>query len=417
MHLPFSWYLPAYRTLPYGVFAGIGRLAGTLWAIITVQSLLTAYVLHETFAVFAPGRAAGLLALVAVPLTTLSGLAWFTGQIMPDAMTGPVVLCVITLAFASGRLARWRQALLAATLAIAVTVHTTHLAVGAGLVIVIGASRWLLRRHWGDATPQVLVPSVALVLGVALVATVHWFGTGRAFVAQPSAVLWVGRLVQDGILQRFLDDNCKTGNEYQLCQERGKLPDTANSFLWDYGGVPYKIYGNWENMRSEARKILEKSLRDYPLLHLSAAIRLSYQQLIRFKTGDGLENTMEWLLKGVLRKYYPDDLGGWQASRQMRQPDGFDFGAINGLHVPAMSLAQLMLIGLIVVAYRRREKLTLAFSGLVLVRLLGNAFVCGALSNPNARYQSRLVWIAVIAIAIGGHRLSPPAVRRRRQAM
>jgi hypothetical protein len=42
--------------------------------------------------------------------------------------------------------------------------------------------------------------------------------------------------------------------------------------------------------------------------------------------------------------------------------------------------------------------------------LLGNAFVCGALSNPNDRYQSRIAWIAVLAIllAIGRWRTEKP---------
>ena len=39
----------------------------------------------------------------------------------------------------------------------------------------------------------------------------------------------------------------------------------------------------------------------------------------------------------------------------------------------------------------------------VLVALLGNAFICGALSNPHHRYQSRLIWLAplVVLLAVG----------------
>ena len=35
-----------------------------------------------------------------------------------------------------------------------------------------------------------------------------------------------------------------------------------------------------------------------------------------------------------------------------------------------------------------------------LVTLVGNAFICGALSNPHDRYQSRVVWIAVLAVGM-----------------
>ena len=249
-----------------------------------------------------------------------------------------------------------------------------------------------------------MVPALALVAGVALTAMVHWAAVGRPFVTQPSYVLWLGRLVEDGIAQRFLDDNCRRGDEYKLCKWSGELPPTANSFLWVDAGAPYHVYGSWEKMRPEARRIVEKTLRDYPLLHLKAAVRLSFQQLIRFSTGDGILRGVDFLLGKVLRKHYLRDYQAWLASRQ-KSAAGIGFKAINAIHFPAMALAQLALIGVAIVAYRRRERMALAMSVLVIVALLGNAFVCGALSNPNDRYQSRLVWLAVVALGIGVQRL------------
>jgi hypothetical protein len=40
-----------------------------------------------------------------------------------------------------------------------------------------------------------------------------------------------------------------------------------------------------------------------------------------------------------------------------------------------------------------------------LIAMLANAFICGALSNPNDRYGARLVWLAVIAAALAAVRL------------
>jgi len=40
------------------------------------------------------------------------------------------------------------------------------------------------------------------------------------------------------------------------------------------------------------------------------------------------------------------------------------------------------------------------FLGFIFLGLLGNAAVCGALSNPHDRYQSRIVWIAPFALAL-----------------
>lgn len=403
VHLPFSWNLPAYRTMPYGVFAGIGRLTGTLWAVIFVQALLTAYVLHETFVIFTPGRAARMLALVSVPLTLLTGAGWVIGQIMPDAFAALATLAVIVLAFSRGRLHTVRRLLLACVLVVATAVHSSHVGLGAGLVVVlIGASYWLRHRH-SDLAPDVVLPAAAVVAGIGLIATIHWVTVGRPFVTQPSAPLWLGRLVQDGIAQRFLDDNCKRGDEYKLCAMSGKLPKTANVFLWEWGGAPVKIYGNWEKMVPEARKIVEKSIRDYPWLHVKAAVALTVEQLVRFKTGDAIENKMEWLLTDTLKRYYPDDRKAWLASAQMSKA-GIDFEAINRFQVPVQALLQVMLIGAAVFAIRRGDRLLSALAMLVVVALFGNAFICGALSNPNDRYQNRIVWLAFVVLAVGVQR-------------
>ena len=41
----------------------------------------------------------------------------------------------------------------------------------------------------------------------------------------------------------------------------------------------------------------------------------------------------------------------------------------------------------------------------ILIALVGNAFICGALSNPHERYQSRVVWLAVLCVILAGQRI------------
>ncbi len=62
-----------------------------------------------------------------------------------------------------------------------------------------------------------------------------------------------------------------------------------------------------------------------------------------------------------------------------------------------------MLVGLIVMLFRafvQRRRKSAVLLGYVLVALLGNAFICGALSNPHARYQSRIIWIVPFALVL-----------------
>jgi hypothetical protein len=48
---------------------------------------------------------------------------------------------------------------------------------------------------------------------------------------------------------------------------------------------------------------------------------------------------------------------------------------------------------------RRRWEET-ALPGLVLVALIGNAVVCATFSNPHDRYQSRIIWLPTLVLAL-----------------
>ena len=70
-----------------------------------------------------------------------------------------------------------------------------------------------------------------------------------------------------------------------------------------------------------------------------------------------------------------------------------------------------ILIGLIALNARRilargagvdeRMKTILIASGFVIVVLLANAAVCGALSGPHDRYQARIAWIVALLLGAG----------------
>lgn len=52
----------------------------------------------------------------------------------------------------------------------------------------------------------------------------------------------------------------------------------------------------------------------------------------------------------------------------------------------------------------------MALPGLVLVALIGNAIVCATFSNPHDRYQSRVIWLATLVLALAQLR-NPKSLR------
>jgi hypothetical protein len=67
-------------------------------------------------------------------------------------------------------------------------------------------------------------------------------------------------------------------------------------------------------------------------------------------------------------------------------------------------LVPLMVMSLWLLGFRRRQLGRAEPFGLAAIALLGNAFICGALSNPHDRYQSRTVWLATLIVAMAAAR-------------
>ena len=424
VRMPFTWEMPIYRTMPYAMMGLIAKLAGTLWIIPVLQSLAVAWLLHETLTVFTRIPAGMTLVPVAAVVAVLSGLPWFAGEIMADVFAGLVILGIAVLAFGGDRLGRGRTAAVTAIVAVGVFVHTSHVAVATGLVVCLLALRLITRRP-----VRLLLPFVSVVAGIAMILSIHWITVGRPFVTQPSNILMLGRLVQDGLAKRLLDDTCPTGElRLKLCAVRNHpaLHGTANAFLW--APSPFTDMGGWTSpvAEREAKTIVQETLRRYPLQHVVAALELTAEQFFMLETGDGLLDMREHA-QYAIAQYYPDELISFLQARQHSQhlksrlaakrfAAGINFNGMNGLHVPLFLVAtagMLILMG----RWRRRGEWRLwSLSAVILLALLGNAFVCGALSNPNHRYQSRLAWLPILVIAIAAvrrieERVSDPATQ------
>lgn len=410
VYLPFTWDLHVYRTVSYGVFAGIGRIVSSLWGVVVVQALVAAYVLRETLVVFWPGRPdRALLPLTAV-LAVCTGLPWAVSQLMPDAFTGLMVLGLAALLADAGRLGRRRWLLLVLT-AIATAVHTSHIAIGAGLVVAFLVLAPFAHRQWPNLRLRVALPALTVGTAIAMVIGAHWVTIGKLQLTQPTAVLMLARLVQDGIAKQYFDRHCVGDLPYMLCRFKDRLPATANAFLWDDNSIVQQL-GGWQNLQPEAEEIIARTLREYPWTHLGVAMRLTFEQLTRLHTGEGLVPDLAWLIRDPLNKYYPDDHAAFVASRQL---NGIDFVTINALHMPLQAGMVFLLLAFGVRAWRLDNGRAVCLATATALSLFGNALVCGALSNPADRYQSRLVWLAFVGVAVAACPAGAAAQTRARR--
>ncbi len=409
VEMAFTFQPIVWRIMTYGMFCSIARFFGTLWALPVVHAILVTWVLHEAVMGFI-GRWRHLVFLgVGLALALFTGLPWVASQLLADVFAGTAILGIAALAFAEG-LQCWRRAALAVITAISICVHMSHVAVAAGLLLVLvtmwGLSRFLLRMP----RPRMMGASLAIISGILLVPTTHYLAMGRFVFSESGQVLQLALFVQNGVAKKYLDEVCPEGAQLEMCDHKDELPRTADEFLW--GDSPFDEMGGWKALHDESEVIVSGALRRFPKDVLSAASDNFIEQLDSIESGEDLVPMTWHFVKTMLRRY-PDEFREFRYAKQQRRPP-INFKPLNDFQIPINQAAELVTLGLLVLAWRRRDRTTTGLALVVTAAIIGNAIVCGAISNPHDRYQNRVVWLALFTSVVGAVRLDQRFAGQRR---
>ncbi|MEQ1580164.1 MAG: hypothetical protein ABL964_06200 [Steroidobacteraceae bacterium] len=398
----FTWKLPIYRTAGYGFLALAGWAAHTIWATLILQAVIAAYVLFESWRLLTPDLRGWRLAALLVFAFTLTSLPWVASTIMPDIFTAPAVLLCLLLALRDDALTPARRWAFIVLLGLACMAHPTHVTMVAGLLICIWVMSLLARRGWPFVPMKVGGVAAGMVLGVVLSLATNWMVTGRVFLApRTTPLLTFAVLFEEGLGERYLAETCDKPEEYQsvFCPYRYDLPDDANQFLWHNGSL-WKA-GGWEKVPAKSAEDLKVIIKRYPLEFVTGALKLTAEQLVVIRTGEGFR-TMGGFIDKQVSRFYPGDDAAFNRAHQQKYPEVADspIPAINLVQVPVMLACLVLLVGVVATAMWRRERVAATLAALVLLAYLGNAFICGAISNPADRYGSRLAWLTAITAVL-----------------
>jgi hypothetical protein len=393
----YEGYLVPSRSTVYGLFAVAGWPLD-FWPVVVLRAAAAVWVLALVLRAYGFGdRRFALLGTVAV-LTVATSLPWIAGILLTDIFAGTSALALHLILFASDKISRRERMALILFVAFAAATHGATFAVL--LAIVAGAA--IIRLRYRDiATASALWRGAgALGLGAAMLLTANFALSGRVAWTPGGYGIVFARMLQDGIVARYLDDHCPE-KRLKLCPYRHKLPASADEFLWSDG--PFDELGRFAGLGEEMRAIVLESLVDYPGEQIEAAVADTAQQLVLIESGEGVVASI-WHTYGIIDRYMPGIAPAMRAARQ--QHGEVSFHALNALHVPIALLSMLALPFVILFA-RRGDFADLGLlAATVAVAILVNAAVCGALSNPHNRYGARLVWIATLAVALVPMRLA-----------
>lgn len=387
----YEGYLVPSRSTVFGLYLNLGEDTH-FWINVKLQALAAVWILQAVLRVFGVARLTQ-IAVVIIALSLTTALPWLVSQLLTDIFSGLSVLSLFLLVLHADRFTVLERAALFVFTAFAVASHNATLAVLLGLVSVAA-----IGRHWlRDTIPLKGIAQgiAALATGAAMLLAANMMIAGKFAWTPGGYGIAFSRILQDGIVARYLNDHCAT-EKLKLCPYRNDLPDTGDKFLW--GQSVFNQLGRFDGLHDEMRHIVLRSLIAYPGQHLSTATAATLKQLTMMATGEGVHNDLMHTHR-IIERYLPQQAIFMQTSRQHR--GALSFTEINRIHEPA-ALASLLLIAAIVTyALWRREIDDIALlSATALLAILGNAFVCAVLSGPHDRYGSRLAWVATFAALV-----------------
>ena len=394
------WYegiLVPSRAVVYGLMLNAG-VPLAFWPVLLAQAAATVWVIALMLRAHGLGQRPLILLGIVAALSVLSTLPWLTSILLTDIFCGLGVLALYLLLMRADALTRAEPIGLIILIAIAAATHSATLAVLLALMLAAVVHFLVVRRR--SRIVGIWRGLIALTLGIAMVFAADYVVAKRLAWTPGGFALSFGRMLQDGIIKKYLDEHCPDP-ALKLCAYKDQLPDDAD--VWFWGSPLFDRLGRFDGLGAEMEQIAVASVIAYPGLQAETAAIATGKQLIEVHSGEGVVTSI-WHTYAIIERYTPQLAPAMHAARQ--QHGELSFTALNRLHYPVALLSMVLLPAILLLALRKTIPGDLGeVAAACALALLANAFVCGALSNPHDRYGARMVWLAVFAVILASVRV------------
>jgi putative flippase GtrA len=425
----------------YGVLLHGTYLAGSIWMLAALQSLLTAWVCYLLWRTVAPRAPSWSYLAVMAAAAAGTSISFYTTFAMPDIFAGIGGAAVVLIMVQGDRLRKLEIAGLWAVIAYSMAIHRSHWAAELAVALGGGLLLWLMGLHVQSVVRRtmVIVCAAAVAWGAGVAYDNVFFNRTGSKLGHPPFLM--ARVLADGPGRTYMNRVCAdTGKggaaPYVLCKFKANVGSSSQLILWS--DKPNRGVFNLSNraerigLEAEEGRFVIAAVKSDPLGEVAASLSNWGEQLIDFQVDDPLRDPAVYL-RG---KYWPTTIlpkliPNFDACRppgNCRPP--FNFYLLEGLHgtvlvFSLLALALRLCLKDVRQAVGRRglkdgeEPARVAATMLLLAALvIVNAAVCGVLSAPFARYQARLIWLLPVglgltacALPMGLERLQPFAQR------
>lgn len=221
---------------------------------------------------------------------------------------------------------------------------------------------------------------------------------GIATVNPSAHAFMLGRLVDSGMAQRYLAQQCPGDPAGLMCDVRARLDGlSSDDFLWS--PISPVVHEDMVVARRQEYQALVRSIILFDPVGFAAmsistagalllmATPLQQQNFAPTPDGGWLYRSLN-LHEGLL----------WGHSRSRQQAGEITFAALGSVHNGTQALALGLLGALLLPAWRSGDRAFLALGLFILVAVVANALLHGATSGAFARYQAKVSWLSPLVV-------------------
>jgi putative flippase GtrA len=403
----------------YGALLHGTWVIGSIWLLAAIQSFLAAWVVYLLWRTLAPKAPSWSYLAVVAGCVIGTSVSFFTTFAMPDIFAGIGGAAMVLILSQADRLKRSEMVGLWLLSAFAMLIHKSHL--GTGLVVAVAGAGlvWLMGLPWASVWRR-----MALLLLAGFVAWFAGFAADKTYEARTGYKLahppfMMARVLADGPGRAYMRYACAHGEPYALCAYQKNVGNSTDLILWSdrkkLGVFNISDWNTRDRLEKEENKFVIGTVMFDPVGQTVASLGNWWEQFTAYQVDDPLRNPAAYL-RGrywpttVLPKMIPN-FAACRPPGDCRPP--FTYKLLADWHGVVLWASILLVLWRLT----RRDVLQgLLKRGLkagddeparvlsVILLLLGvaatNAAICGVLSGPFARYQSRLAWLLPVGAGL-----------------
>jgi hypothetical protein len=381
------------RSFIYGFFVSISSLFTSLWFTIIAQAIL----FNSVFYVFLKKITANqfhnklYLSITAI-LSIFTALGWDVCYIMPDIFSSISILLLYLLVFHFPK----KQVAMGLLILSYILCAQMHFSYMLAHLLVVGLL--LLLRLFNPAFMRALGLKHLVLIFCITLGNMGLFriekqtlGGGHSF-SNASYVFLMGKLVENGVLKRYLDQECAT-KAYEICAYKDSLSlnNLSGTFLW----VPTSAFnrtGGWNANHDEYKTII-KDIVTTPKYSIHYACQVAIEtakSLGHYRIFSSFYPFPRdgWGPHPAVVKYYPNEISRYDHSRQNMDTLSFPLEKISYVYL-SLLIASLLLV----VWFCRNNLITTLY---LLFALISNALITAGLTGIHDRYATRQDWLVIV---------------------